>query len=805
MIAAFLYGAFGEPRDAGLLGASVVVILFLDLYQQDRAERAVEALLRLADPEVVVVRDGGRRKVPARELVRGDLVVLAAGDRVPGDGHLVRDDGILLDESILTGESVPVHKTLGGPGSAWVLPGGDGLPFVYAQTLVIAGGGLAELRATGGRTEVSRIARALAAVEPETPLLVRQTRRLVATITVLAAVLSIVVVLTLGFHTGDWVAAGLAGLALAIALVPEEIPVVLTVYTVLGAHRMAERRALARRFSALATLGAVTVLCTDKTGTLTTNRMRVSVLRATPDSSTPDPADPRQLRLREAVFRASDPVGVDPMEAAMAGAGQTSSEPKDPRGAAERIREYPFDVARLSSGAAWRGTALAATGCVIFVKGAPEAILTLARVAPQEAALWRETVEALAREGQRVLAVATAPVERDPPPDRYDGLPFTLLGLVALEDPLRPGVPEALAACRSAGIRVILLTGDYPATATAIARRSGIDGTGRVLTGAETDRMGDEELSERLREIRVFARVRPEVKQRIVRLLRGQGEVVAMTGDGINDAPALRGSDVGIAMGLRGTDVAREAADLVLLDDAFPTIVEAIAMGRRIYANMRKAMAYLIAVHVAIAGLALVPVLLGLPPVIYPVEIVFLEMIIDPASSLSFEAEPPEPDAMRRGPRLPDAPIFAGRAIAWSCVEGGLALGSSVGIYLGAVILGHPIDESRALAFTTLFTSNLALVAIQRSFAAGVLTGLRRINPVFLTVLAGGMLFAAAADYAPPVMALFGFASPSLLDLTAAVAVGAASVLVFDPFKRRLEEPTLPVDSRADAEAIPAP
>jgi len=785
-LAAILYGIFGEPRDALLLGGSVVAIAVLDLYQQDRAETAVRALERLADPEAIVVRDGQRLRVAARDLVRGDVVVLEPGARVPGDGRVIRSDALLLDESLLTGEAVPVGKREATPSTPWARPGGDRGPFVYAQTLVVGGRGIVEVVATGPRTEVSRIAGAIRGIEPDTPILTRQTRWLVASVAIVAGVLSTAIAIILAVTTGSWVTGTLAGLALAIALVPEEMPVVLTVYSILGARRMARHRALARRMAAIPSLGAVTVLCTDKTGTLTENRMRVGRVHLGPNGGATDLSSPRVAEVLALGGLASDPLSIDPMEIALDEAGTPHRAILTDLRSAERVRTVPFDPARLYSASCWTVPG-APAGAWWVVKGAPEAILRLAGPPGPAAAAWRGAIDELGGSGLRVLGVGRARAGPEGPNADPGALRYEFVGLVGFEDPLRPGVATAIGACRSAGIRVLLITGDFPATASAVAEAAGISRADVVVTGAELEDPAAE-VDGIAGRVNVFARVTPEGKLRLVEALRRRGEIVAMTGDGVNDAPALRRAHVGIAMGQRGTDVAREAADLVLLDDAFPTIVEAVATGRQIYANMRKAIAYLLAVHFAIAGLALLPVLLGLPVFLFPVEIVFLELIIDPTASLAFEAEPAEPDAMERPPRDPDRPIFGLPAIAWSCVEGGFALGASLAIYLATLAAGHPVSESRGLAFTALVASNLAALVVNRSFAISFPRALLRSNPTFWGILALGTCLLIAAEFVAPVQSLFGFSAPTPLDLLAAVVVGAGAVLAFDPLKGRFRE-----------------
>ena len=789
--ATVLYLMFGEPRDALVLAFSVAVVIALDLYQERRAEHALEALRDLTVPAAVVLRDGRRRTIPAREVVRGDWVALSEGARVVADGEVRRGTGLLVDESLLTGESVPVRKSVGTGASPWARPGGDDLPFVYAQTLVVRGQGWVEVRATGHRTETSRIATALARVETATPLVREQTRPLVLGMSVLAVALTVLLAVVVGLRTGEWILGLLAGAALAIGLLPEEIPVVTTVYSVLGARRMARHRALVRRFGTLPTLGCVTVLCTDKTGTLTLNRMRLSSVVVSPKQP---PAllgegsvdDPRVRDLLRTAALAGEPDPVDPMEAAIVDrareAGVGDAVPP------VLVEHVPFSPEMRMVRNVWsvpgsneRWTA---------VKGAPEAVLDACSVSPSDRIRWDAALRSLAEAGYRVLGVARTSEETHGSPTGPAARPSEFLGLLGLADPLRPGVPEAVRECRAAGIRALMITGDHPDTARAIAREAGWAHPDEVLVGTELDRLSREELGERVRTVEVYARVRPEQKLRLVEALRANGEVIAMTGDGVNDAPALRAAHVGIAMGHRGTDVAREASSLVLLDDAFPTVVEAIRTGRRVYENMRKALSYLVAVHVAIAGMALLPVLLGFPILLLPVEIVFLELIIDPVSSLVFEVERPEPGLMARPPRDPDDALLDRRALLGSLLLGASALAVSLAVYTGAELLGHSLEESRALGFAALIAGNLAMVFVCRSSSMSFLASLRIPNPLAWSVVVYGVGLLLIAIYLPGLQTVFQFGAASPVDLAVAIASGAVGVLLNDGLKRRwLPEP----------------
>ncbi len=780
LAAGAIYALLGEPRDAVLLLVSDGVIIALSFYQAARTENALRALQHLSEPEARVYRDGRPTQVPMREVVRGDWVVLTEGTRVPADGWVREATELTVDESVLTGESVPVTKSVAQGSSEWSRPGGDRQPFVYAQTLVFRGQGLAEVRATGPRTEAGQIAGSLARLDRTPPILQRQTRALVFSISLLALVLSVAVVVLVGLATGNWLDGLLAGIALTIALLPEEIPIVLTVYTALGARRLSRRTPLARRLAAIPTLGALTVLCTDKTGTLTEGRMKVVRTVAFAEgerSPSEEPAAVRDLVARTAF--ASDPVAPDPMEAAIfehaRGLGV-----RVPATEEALLRRYPLTRDRLYVARAWQ----AAPGrAVVSLKGAPEAVLGLCRLPEERRTDWKDRAEAMAATGLRVLGVGEAAAAASELPAEPQGLAFDFRGLVGLADPMRPGVPAAIRESLEAGIRVVLVTGDHPGTARSLAEAAGIERPSRVVTGPETEGMDDERFSETAATVNVFARFRPDEKLRLVNALQRRGEVVGMTGDGVNDAPALKAADIGLAMGLRGTDVAREAASIVILDDAFPTIVDAVGIGRRIYANIRKAIGYLLAVHVVIAGMAFLPALLGLPLVILPAEIVFLQFLIDPTSALSFEAEPEEPDLMTTPPRSSRAPVVNRRVIGFSLLQGASGLLATFAVYYAAVGEGMGDSRARGLAFATLVLANLFLIFVNRSRSVRFPASLRIPNRVLWVVLAAGLAILGTALYWPPVSQLFGFAPPPLPWTVAAFLAAGFSTLWVETIK----------------------
>ena len=780
---AVLYALIGDLGEAATLAAFASVSVSIALIQRGRSERVLEALRDLSSPRALVIRDGERRRVPGRDLVRDDLIVVTEGDRVPADALLVEGHDIRADESLLTGESVPVRKRVAGAGDQGAaVPGGDDLPFLFSGTLVLSGTGLARVTATGAHSEMGKIGSAVRAIAPEQPRLQVQTRRLVLIFAAAGAVFSLATVLLYGLLRGDWLQGLLGGIALGMSMLPEEFPLVLAVFMVMGAWRLSRSRVLTRRASAIETLGSATVLCTDKTGTLTENRMSVAHLETAGARWNRAMAAeqiermPVIAHLLDVAALASEPKALDPVDRAVQGLAEQSG---IQRGAmTELVRTYPLVPQRLAVVNVWSGRERST--CLACAKGAPEAVALLCRMTPAAREAMTRTVNALAEDGLRVLGVAVGECPQESPPDDPAMIEFRFVGLLALADPIRQSVPAAVRECRSAGIRVVMITGDYPATARAIARQAGI-ADGEVLTGQDVESLDDAALAVRLRAATVFARISPNQKLRIVQALKANGEVVAMTGDGVNDAPALKAAHIGIAMGGRGTDVAREASSLVLLDDDFSSVVRAVRHGRRIYDNLRKAMTYIVSVHVPVAGLALLPIVLGWPLLLTPILIAFLELIIDPACSIVLEAEAEEKDIMTRPPRDPRATLLSRALVAWGVIQGGVGLIAVVAVYIGAVRSGLATEDVRAVTFVTLVTVNLAMIFSSRTFSSSVFSALGRPNATLAWGVGIVCVLLAAILGWPTVRGFFALgemATESLL-LCGLVAVAVLAALQF--------------------------
>jgi Ca2+-transporting ATPase len=789
--AGVVYLLLGEPTDALMLLGFVFVVMTITIVQARRTEHALDALRDLSSPRALVFRDGERRRIAGREVVAGDLVFLVEGDRVPADGLLRQALHLSTDESLLTGESVPVRKVPSADASALDRPGGDDLPSVFSGTLVASGQGIVEVAATGARTELGKIGKALEQAKAEPTMLQTETRRIVRVLAIIGLGACCVVVvafaLTRGGSADAWKQGFLAGIAMAMAILPEEFPVVLTIFLALGAWRLSRSRVLTRRMPAVEMLGAATVLCVDKTGTLTQNQMTLRKL-AVGDSSTDlaglTEALPEELHgLLEHAILASKSDPFDPMERALHEAGDRlleNTEHLHPGWSLER--EYPLTPALLAVSHAWRTGS--GDDVVVSTKGAPEAIADLCHLAPAQRESLAREVLSLASQGLRVLGVARGATRASLLPDEHHDLSLELVGLLAFEDPLRPTVPAAVAECQTAGVRVVMITGDYPSTAQSIARSAGLAHCETVITGADLEGMSDEELAQRVSKVQIFARVVPQQKLRIVNALKANNEVVAMTGDGVNDAPALKAAHIGIAMGGRGTDVAREAASIVLLDDDFSSIVEAVKLGRRIYDNIKKAIVFIVAVHIPIAGLSMLPVFFAdWPLLLLPVHIAFLQLIIDPACTLIFEAEKAEADVMRRPPRKRDVGLFSKETLGIALLQGFSILAACLTVFLLAR-RDHSNDAARSLTFVTMVLAFVVVILVNRSWQRSAVAMFRVPNPALRWVLLGAVSILGVAVMVPFARRLFHFAPLHLPDLLLALGTGVLCVLWFEVVKR---------------------
>ncbi len=780
-----LYLFLGDIQEAIMLLGFVFVMMGITLYQERKTERALDALKDLSSPRALVIRDGERKRIPGKEVVVGDLLVLTEGDRVPADSAIVDTIGLSVDESLLTGESVPVRKAIWDGKKKIDQPGGEDLPFIYSGTLIVQGQAIAQVISIGTHTEIGKIGKELQNVVEEETRLKVETKKLVKTIAIIGLCLCLTVIVIYGVIRGSWIKALLTGITLAMAILPEEFPVVMTIFLALGAWRMSKKNVLTRKVSAIETLGTATVLCTDKTGTLTYNRMTVQQLYTknsyidilkNKDNSFSDSI--KSLILNNALACMQNPF--DPMEKAIVKL-QNETNNNFSEGL-EIIKEYSLSAELLAMGNLWLNKKN--NTYTLSVKGSPEAIINLCNLSNEERLVIENQIVLMAKEGLRVLGTAFVVVSKDKIKDNLKDYDLSFIGLIGLSDPHRETVPEAVKECYKAGMRIIMITGDYPGTAQAIARNIGLKNNDNIITGPELISMSDDDLKSKIGNVSVFARMVPDQKLRIVNALKARGDIVAMTGDGVNDAPALKASNIGIAMGERGTDVAREASSLVLVNDDFSSIISAVRMGRRIYDNLQKASAYIFSIHVPIAGLSFIPVFMAdLPIIFFPVHVVFLELIIDPACSIVFEMETEEDNIMDRPPRDKKQPIFNRKMIGLSLLQG-LSVLIIVGLVyiIGLKRLSNP-DEVRAFTFTTLVFSNISLIITNRSWHQNIFQILKKPNKAMSWLVVCVIILVLLVTKLPYLNKLFHFAPLHLIDLGICFFAGLLSIVWFEILK----------------------
>ena len=781
-----LYIVLGDMREGFMLLGFVFVIMGIEFFQEKKTEKALDALKDMASPRALVIRDGEETRIAGFEVVTDDIIVLQEGDRVPADATVLHSVNLLADESLLTGEPVPVRKNDWDGVEKIIQPGGDDLPFVYSGSMIVQGNGIARVTSIGINTEIGKIGKALESVKEEPTRLKQEMGSLVKKLTIIAAVLCILVIVGYTLTRGSLVNGFLAGITLAMAMLPEEFPVILTVFMALGAWRMSKKKVLTRKPSAIETLGSATVLCTDKTGTLTQNKMTVTRLYNGKDFLTVAKANGFNSEFHEIIeygILSSQTNPFDPMEKAITSMGDLYLKGTEHLHKNwEMIKEYPLskELLAMSRVFSFKRT----QEKIIATKGAPEAIFDLCHLDGKSKKHLSLAVEELAAGGLRVLGVAKAKINVKGLPEIQHDFTFDFIGLIGLSDPIRKNVKKAVSECYKAGIRVIMITGDYPVTAKNIALEIGLENPDRCITGQELQVMTEKELCKKIKGINVFARVVPEQKLKIVNALKKNKEIVAMTGDGINDAPALKSANIGIAMGEKGTDVAREASSLVLMDDNFSSIVGAIKMGRRIFDNLQKAFGYTFAIHVPIAGLSLIPILLGnFPLILWPVHIVFLELIIDPACSIIFEAEKEEINIMNRSPKRIDEPFFGVKKILFSCLQGVGILIITLTVYIAGLHLGYEAKEVRAMAFTTLIVSNIAVIFTNRSWTDNIFKIIATPNKAVLWVAGGAIFFLALILNIPFFLDLFQFHKLPLINIVICSLAGLTTIVWFEIYK----------------------
>ena len=759
-----------EVLDALMLMVTVFIVLGISIYQSRRSEKALQALKELSAPTVKVIRDGAEKRISSKALVVGDLMLLSEGDRVCADAVIISSISLAADESTVTGESIPVDKNEGES--------------LLSGTLITRGHGTAVVSATGVKSQLGAIGKSLQEITTNRSRLQRDVDQLVRVIGVLGIFTVISVVTIYGSTRNNWLEGGLAGIAAAMALIPEEFPVILTLFMAIGAWRISKEKVITRQPSSIESLGSISVLCIDKTGTITENHMTVKEISSLNNRSVlttnldPSSLSADLIELIEFAALACPMRGYDPMDIAFLELSHRLKISKE----ADSLMEFPVESSRLAYIHIW----IQDTQITYAAKGAPETIIKLCQLDASQTREITAAVHEAARKGFRVIAVAKHIASTNSEiSTNFESLKFEYLGLALLQDPIRAGVKESVAECRTAGIKTIMITGDHPNTAAAIAHEIGLDGLHLIVTGDQLDSMDDRKLATQIAEVSVFARVKPEQKLRIVRALQASGHVVGMTGDGVNDAPALRAADIGIAMGGRGTDVAREAAALIITDDNYNSIVRGIKRGRATYANLQKAMSYVIAIHIPIFGFALLPIFsTSWPLILLPGLVAFHEVIIDPACSVVFEEESPDPKIMEEQPRRLDSKLFPKREIWLAASQGISTFLALLSFFLFLDTSGRSEQEVRSMIFGGLMISNIFLILTNRSRSLTILQTFKSRNNravPWILLLALGVLF--SLILIPPMRTLFDLGAIGFTDWLTMLVVSIAGLLWYEILK----------------------
>ncbi|GLC31202.1 cation-translocating P-type ATPase [Clostridium omnivorum] len=781
IVAATIYFILGEPRDGAIMLIFVVGIIGIETIQEWKTDKTLKALKDLSAPQIKVLRDDCEKIINSCDLVPGDIMFISEGVKVPADGVVMKASTLAIDESSLTGEAEAVWKVSkencdSNDADYWRKD------YCYAGTLVTQGTGIILVDKIGSATEYGKIGQdVISAPDNPTPLQ-KQTSKLVKLCAIIAAVLFIIVGIVTYFNIPDHaftdrlIESILSGVTLAMAMIPEEFPVILTVFLSMGAWRLAKKHSLVRKLPSVETLGAVSVLCVDKTGTITMNKMSVrEVWSLKNDTNT----------LTKIMGMGCKPDAYDPMEKSMITFCEEGGITRDILFGGELVKEYAFTDELKMMGHVWQNH----SDITVAAKGSPERILTICSLTDNDRKIAEKKILEMSKEGLRVIAVGQMKIsEESNIPDKLTECSLELCGLIGLADPPRESVKEDIKTCTKAGVRVVMITGDNGVTASSIARQINMPNSDKIITGDELNKMSDEELRERVKEVNVFSRVVPEHKMRIVKAFKENGEIVAMTGDGVNDAPALKHADIGIAMGKRGSEVSREAADLILLDDNFSTIVETIRDGRRIYDNIRKAIGYVFTIHIPIAFASLLAPILGINPsslLLLPLHVVLLELVIDPTCSIVLERQPAEDDIMERAPRNANEKILTTKTLTKSIIQGVVMFGASFGTYY-AFLNNNSTNAplARAMGLTIILLANVLLVNVNSSDSDYAIKSFAKLkkDKVMWTVNFGTLAGLAVILYTP-LNSFLKLAPLSLSQLILAAVISAVSVLWYELVK----------------------
>lgn len=780
LAAAVIYFISGEIGDGIFMLSAIVIVASISLYQDYRSRIALETLQNLTQPVSKVIRNGTIAEIKREEVVVGDYLIVEEGMSVPADGIIIHSNDFSVNESLLTGESLPVSKSERKENN------------VYQGTYVVGGLAICKVVAIGSDTELGKIGKSLQSVEEEkTPLQVQITS-FVKKMALAGAIIFLFVWGINYMQSGNMLNSLLKALTLAMSIVPEEIPVAFTTFMALGAWRLSKMGIIVKNTKTVETLGSATIICTDKTGTITQNKMslaKIFVLATNKIISVNELNSNESKKLIALAMWASEPMPFDPMDIALHEAYRKSNS-QDDRTNYKMIHEYPLSGTPPMMTHVFENTW---GNRVIAVKGAPEAVTRVSTLSESERRAIGQAVEELSKEGFRVLGVGESYFDGDQFPKDQHELKFTFTGLVAFYDPPKENINSVFDSFYKAGIDVKILTGDNASTTSTIARQTGFRGADKAVNGEELLSLSDEEIKRKVMEVNIFTRMFPNAKLKILNALKANGQVVAMTGDGVNDGPALKAAHIGIAMGKKGSEVAKEASSLILTDDDLARMVDAVAMGRKIYSNLKRAIQYIISIHIPIILAVFIPLVLGwaYPSIFSPIHIIFFELIMGPTCSIIYENEPLEKNAMLQKPRPFTTTFFKWNELGTSIIQGLVITFGVLFVYQYAVNLDNSESVTRTMVFVTLITANIFLTLVNRSFYYPVLTTLSYKNnlvPLIITIT--GVLMGCLI-YIPAVAQFFGLESLSISNLLISIGVGFISVIWFEAVKafKRMRSP----------------
>jgi Ca2+-transporting ATPase len=771
-VAALLYFISGEIADAVFMTSAIVLVTGISLYQESRSHNALAALKTLTQPTCKVIRDGITIEIKREELVVGDSMIIEEGSSVPADGMILRSNDFSVNESILTGESLPVNKNKS-----------EEFNKVFQGTTVTSGLAISEVTAIGDKTELGKIGLSLAAIKEEDTPLQKQIRNFVKKMAFAGIIIFMIVWAINFFNSHQIVNSLLKALTLAMSILPEEIPVAFTTFMALGAWRLMKLGIIVKQTKTVETLGSATVICTDKTGTITENRMSLASVfdLSTNTISLPENFHQKENEIVAVAMWASEPIPFDPMEIALHNAYEQSGI-KDERPRYRMIHEYPLGGIPPMMTHIFED---ASGNRIIAAKGAPEAIMNVSELSGEEKSIVTNALKTLTEKGFRVLGVASANFDGNHFPLHQQDFHFNLHGLVAFYDPPKKNIGEVFQSFYDAGIAVKIITGDNAATTSTIAKQVGFKGAEHTLSGKELQNMNEQELNERVMQTTIFTRMFPEAKLRILNALKANKQIVAMTGDGVNDGPALKAAHIGIAMGKKGTEIAKEVSSLILTDDDLAKMVQAIAMGRKIYTNLKKAIQYIISIHIPIILTVLMPLVLGwiYPSIFSPVHVIFLELIMGPTCSIIYENEPIEKNIMEQKPRPLTFTFFNWKELSTSIVQGLAITAGTLFIYQYAVRHSYGEEETRTMVFITLITANIFLTLVNRSFYYSIFTTLRYKNSLVTVIIGATITLTTLLLYVPLFTNFFQFNRPPVSELLISTTIGFLSVIWFEIVK----------------------